>query len=75
MSHYRCTAAAFLFYFFVLPLPGLLSLKGGQDDIMSYNGRFGMDLYAADENNGGNCTFLRLVAAWLPAPFDSCVFW
>lgn len=32
---------------------GLLSLTGGQDDIMPYNGRFGIDIYAEDESNGG----------------------
>jgi len=29
----------------------MLSLKGRQDDIMPYNGRFGIDIYAQDEHN------------------------
>lgn len=33
---------------------GLLSLTGRQDDIMPYNGRFGIDIYAQDENNGNS---------------------
>ena len=32
---------------------GMLSLTGRQDDIMSYNGRFGIDVYAEDEHNAG----------------------
>jgi hypothetical protein len=30
---------------------GLLSLAGRQDDIMPYNGRFGIDIYAEDDHN------------------------
>eukprot|EP00040_Diaphanoeca_grandis_P025499 m.141305 g.141305 ORF g.141305 m.141305 type:complete len:818 (-) comp30178_c0_seq1:182-2635(-) len=32
---------------------GLTSLTGNQDDIMAYNGRFGIDVYARDSNNDG----------------------
>jgi hypothetical protein len=37
---------------------GLLNLTATQDDIMPYNGRFGLDFYAEDENNGDACTEL-----------------
>ena len=44
-------------------LTGMLSLAGRQDDIMSYNGRFGIDVYAEDEHNGGKWRWFQTSAA------------
>jgi hypothetical protein len=40
----------------------MLSLTGRQDDIMSYNGRFGIDVYAEDEHNGGKWRWFQTSA-------------